>query len=98
MQGPRCEASFSTMEEPNSALEQFRREWREEVSAQSKNNKDPKHSLHGHAETSRSSVSDVPRPSRAAIRPPPPPPPPPPQKATHPAGGHNNDGYDIENA
>jgi F-box protein 9 len=45
------------MEEPDSALEQFRRQWREEVSSRSKT-KDPKH---GQAEPSKLLGQDVPR-------------------------------------
>jgi F-box protein 9 len=56
------------MEEPDSALEQFRRQWREEVSARSKP-KDSKHPLHGQPETLKTGP-DVPRPSRPSIRPP----------------------------
>ena len=56
------------MEEPDSALEQFRRQWREEVSARSKN-KDSKHALHGQAETSKNG-QDASRYRRASIRPP----------------------------
>jgi F-box protein 9 len=56
------------MEEADSALEQFRREWREEVSARSKN-KDSKHTLRGQAEASKTD-QDIRRNSRVTIRPP----------------------------
>lgn len=51
------------MEEADSALEQFRRQWREEVSARSKN-RDSKHLLPGHAEASKT-AHDVLRPPKA---------------------------------
>ena len=54
------------MEEPDSALEQFRQQWRDEVSARSKN-KDPRHTVHRPAETSKTG-QDVPRQHRASIR------------------------------
>ena len=56
------------MEEPDSALEQFRRQWREEVSARTKN-KDSKHLLHVPAETSKLG-QDVSRHYRTSTRPP----------------------------
>ena len=56
------------MEEADSALEQFRRQWREEVSARSKN-KDSKHTVRGQVEAPKAG-QHVRRNSRASIRPP----------------------------
>ena len=73
------------MEEPDSALEQFRRQWREEVSARSKH-RDPKHTPHGQGETSKAG-SNTPKQRRASIRSPPTP---------HPANERKDDD-EIEN-
>lgn len=56
------------MEEPDSALEQFRRQWREEVSARAKN-KDAKQPLAGPVEAPKTGQGG-PRPRRASLRPP----------------------------
>ena len=73
------------MEEPGSALEQFRRQWREEVSARSKH-RDPKPTPHGQAEISKAGPS-IPKQRRASTRSPP---------TAHPAN-ERNDEDEIEN-